>query len=86
VTGPEEKRRSASSRRQTAAVTTALVLTLALQNAVLPFATDLYTPAFPRVSEDLQTDVSLVCLTMTTFFLGMGLGQLLSTDTAGVAQ
>jgi DHA1 family bicyclomycin/chloramphenicol resistance-like MFS transporter len=59
-----------------AAVTTALILTLALQSAVPPFATDMYTPAFPRLTADLATSASLVGLTMTTFFLGMGAGQL----------
>jgi len=54
-----------------------LVLTLALQSAVPPFATDMYTPAFPQVTADLATSASLVGLTLTTFFLGMALGQLL---------
>ena len=53
------------------------MLTLALQSAVPPFATDMYTPAFPRVTADLATSASLVGLTLTTFFLGMALGQLL---------
>jgi DHA1 family bicyclomycin/chloramphenicol resistance-like MFS transporter len=52
-------------------------LTLALQSAVPPFATDMYTPAFPQVTADLATSASLVGLTLTTFFLGMALGQLL---------
>jgi len=60
-----------------AAVTTALILTLALQSAVPPFATDMYTPAFPQVTADLATTASLVGLTLTTFFLGMAAGQLL---------
>jgi MFS transporter, DHA1 family, multidrug resistance protein len=60
-----------------AAVSTSLVLTLALQSAVPPFATDMYTPAFPQVTSDLATSASLVGLTLTTFFLGMALGQLL---------
>ena len=60
-----------------AAVSTSLVLTLALQSAVPPFATDMYTPAFPHVTADLATSASLVGLTLTTFFLGMALGQLL---------
>ena len=63
--------------RRTASITTALILTLALQSAVPPFATDMYTPAFPRVTADLQTEASLVGLTMTTFFVGMAFGQLL---------
>jgi MFS transporter, DHA1 family, multidrug resistance protein len=60
-----------------AAVSIGLVLALALQGAVPPFATDMYTPAFPRVTGDLGTSASLVGLTLTTFFLGMALGQLL---------
>ncbi len=60
-----------------AAVSTSLVLTLALQSAVPPFATDMYTPAFPQVTADLATSASLVGLTLTTFFLGMAAGQLL---------
>ena len=58
-------------------MSTSLVLTLALQSAVPPFATDMYTPAFPRVTADLATSASLVGVTLTTLFLGMGLGQLL---------
>ena len=58
-------------------MSTSLVLTLALQSAVPPFATDMYTPAFPQVTADLATSASLVGLTLTTFFLGMALGQLL---------
>lgn len=65
------------SRAGGAAVATSLVLTLALQSAVPPFATDMYTPAFPRVTVALGTSASLVGLTLTTFFLGMALGQLL---------
>ena len=61
----------------TATVSTLLIMTLALQSAVPPFATDMYTPAFPRVTADLATSASLVGLTLTTFFLGMALGQLL---------
>ena len=49
----------------------------ALQSAVPPFATDMYTPAFPQVTADLATTASLVGLTMTTFFLGMAAGQVL---------
>ena len=58
-------------------MSTSLVLTLALQSAVPPFATDTYTPAFPRVTAELATSASLVGLTLTTFFLGLALGQLL---------
>ena len=68
---------SAGPAAGTATVTTLLIVTLALQSAVPPFATDMYTPAFPQVTADLVTSASLVGLTLTTFFLGMALGQLL---------
>ncbi len=54
-----------------------LLAILALQSAVAPFAIDMYTPAFPGVSADLRTEASLVGLSLTSFFLGMGLGQLI---------
>lgn len=57
-------------------VTAFLIGTIALQTAVPPFATDMYTPAFPRVTTDLGTSASLVGLTLTTFFLGFALGQI----------
>ena len=58
-----------------ATITLGLLLALALQNAVPPFATDMYTPAFPEVTRDLGTTATLIGLTLTTFFIGMGLGQ-----------
>ncbi len=54
-----------------------LLVTLAVQNAVPPFATDMYSPAFPQVTSDLATTPSLVGLTLTAFFIGMGAGQVL---------
>jgi DHA1 family bicyclomycin/chloramphenicol resistance-like MFS transporter len=57
-------------------LTAVLIGTIAIQTAVPPFATDMYTPAFPRVMGDLGTTATLVGLTLTTFFLGFALGQL----------
>ena len=57
-------------------VTATLIGTIALQTAVPPFATDMYTPAFPRVTIDLATSASMVGLTLTAFFLGFAAGQL----------
>lgn len=58
-----------------ASVSLVLILTLALQSAVGPFATDTYTPAFPQVTRDLGTSAATVGLTLTLFFLGLGAGQ-----------
>ncbi|WP_203568211.1 Bcr/CflA family efflux MFS transporter [Aestuariimicrobium ganziense] len=53
-----------------------MIGSLALQSALPPFATDMYTPALPRVVADLDTTAAAVGLTLTAFFIGMALGQL----------
>jgi DHA1 family bicyclomycin/chloramphenicol resistance-like MFS transporter len=58
------------------AVPAILVATVIFLTAVAPLATDMYVPAFPRVSGEFGTTASAVQLTLTTFFAGMGLGQL----------
>jgi DHA1 family bicyclomycin/chloramphenicol resistance-like MFS transporter len=62
--------------RPSGAVPAALVATVIFLTAVAPLATDMYVPAFPRVSQEFGTTASAVQLTLTTFFAGMGLGQL----------
>jgi len=53
-----------------------LLVVLGLLSAVAPFATDLYLPAFPAMTGDLQTSATAVQLTLTAFLLGVTLGQL----------
>lgn len=57
-------------------LTVGLLVTLAFLSAVGPFATDLYLPAFTAIAEDLGTYPSQVQLTLTSFMVGLGLGQL----------
>lgn len=47
-----------------------------LLTMIAPLATDMYVPAFPLVGRDLQATATEVQLTLTTFFVGMALGQL----------
>ncbi len=47
-----------------------------LITAIAPLATDMYVPAFPLVGRDLDASATQVQLTLTTFFVGMALGQL----------
>jgi len=54
----------------------ALIATVVFLTAIAPLATDMYVPAFPRVAHDLGASATEVQLTLTTFFAGMGLGQL----------
>ncbi|CAI9406913.1 multidrug effflux MFS transporter [Aestuariimicrobium sp. T2.26MG-19.2B] len=58
-------------------VTPLLIAAVVLLGAVGPLATDMYVPAFPHVTADLGASIGSVQLTLTTFFLGMGLGQLI---------
>ncbi|MEJ3748151.1 multidrug effflux MFS transporter [Actinomycetes bacterium KLBMP 9797] len=60
-----------------AALTSGLVATVIFLTAIAPLATDMYVPAFPRVAGDLSATATQVQLTLTTFFVGMALGQLI---------
>src|SRR5215217_8996990 len=62
--------------RRQARLTSGLVATVIFLTAIASLATDMYVPAFPRVAADFGTTASAVQLTLTTFFAGMGLGQL----------
>ncbi|MDQ1090213.1 MULTISPECIES: multidrug effflux MFS transporter [unclassified Siphonobacter] len=54
-----------------------LIITLGLLTAVAPFSIDTYLPAFTVISRDLQTDISYVAYSLTSFFIGISLGQAL---------
>ncbi|MFF0270250.1 multidrug effflux MFS transporter [Kribbella sp. NPDC004536] len=58
------------------ALTTTVLGTVVLITAIAPLATDMYVPAFPLVAHDLDASATEVQLTLTTFFVGMALGQL----------
>ncbi|PRY10478.1 multidrug effflux MFS transporter [Kineococcus rhizosphaerae] len=67
-------------------VPAALIGTVVLLTGIAPLATDMYVPAFPDVARDLGTSATAVQLTLTTFFVGMALGQLVggpSSDQRG---
>lgn len=52
------------------------IIMLGMLAAFGPFCTDLYLPAVPTITRELQTDASTMQLTLTTSFLGLALGQL----------
>src|SRR5215210_9215449 len=54
----------------------ALLANVVLLTMIAPLATDMYVPAFPIVAGGLQSTATEVQLTLTTFFVGMALGQL----------
>lgn len=53
-----------------------LMGTIAGMTAFAPFATDVYLPAFPNLTDDLNTTDSAAQLTLTATFLGIMIGQL----------
>ena len=59
-----------------AQVRAAVVATVVFLTAIAPLATDMYVPAFPAVAANLSATATQVQLTLTTFFIGMALGQL----------
>jgi MFS transporter, DHA1 family, multidrug resistance protein len=63
--------------RDRARLTSGLVATVVFLTAIAPLATDMYVPAFPRVAGELSATATQVQLTLTTFFVGMALGQLI---------
>lgn len=54
-----------------------LILILGALNAITPFSIDMYLPAFPRIAADFNTTIEKVALSVSTYFLGFALGQLL---------
>src|SRR5688500_2563359 len=54
-----------------------LILILGLLTAIGPFSIDMYLPAFPDIAKDLHTDVSQVMLSLSSFFIGISVGQLI---------
>lgn len=64
------------ARKVPAAHTGRIALILGALATFAPFATDMYLSSFPSIAEDLHTDASKVQLSLSTFFLGLAVGQL----------
>ena len=54
-----------------------LILILGALNTITPFSIEMYLPAFPRIAADLHTSINNVALSVSTYFLGFALGQIL---------
>jgi len=54
-----------------------LILILGALNTITPFSIDMYLPAFPQIAADLHTSIRNVSLSVSTYFLGFSLGQIL---------
>ncbi|MFD1096568.1 multidrug effflux MFS transporter [Salegentibacter chungangensis] len=53
-----------------------ILLVLGTMIALGPFSIDAYLPGFKRIAEDFNTSVANVGLTLTSYFIGISLGQL----------
>jgi MFS transporter, DHA1 family, multidrug resistance protein len=54
-----------------------LILILGLLTAIGPFSIDMYLPAFPDIAKNLNTTVSQVMLSLSSFFIGISIGQMI---------
>jgi DHA1 family bicyclomycin/chloramphenicol resistance-like MFS transporter len=54
-----------------------LIIILGALAALGPFSIDTYLPGFPAIAEDLDTTISKVSLTLTSYFIGISVGQLI---------
>lgn len=54
-----------------------LILILGLMSAIGPLSIDMYLPAFPSIATGLKTSVASVTLSLSSFFIGISIGQLL---------
>lgn len=54
-----------------------MIVILGMLSAIGPFSIDMYLPGFPAIAADLQTTVARVALSLSSFFIGISVGQLL---------
>jgi MFS transporter, DHA1 family, multidrug resistance protein len=54
-----------------------LILILGLLSAIGPFSIDMYLPGFPTIAADLNTTVDNVAYSLSSFFIGICIGQLI---------
>lgn len=54
-----------------------IILILGLLSAIGPFSIDMYLPGFPAIAESLHTTTAHISLSLSSFFIGISMGQLL---------
>src|SRR5687768_15822960 len=53
-----------------------IILLLGLLSAIGPFSIDMYLPGFPAIANSLQTSVDAVSYSLSSFFIGICIGQI----------
>ena len=64
------------AKRFTTSSRNLIVLILGTLIAIGPFSIDMYLPGFGNVADDFGVDISRVGLTLTSYLIGIALGQL----------
>lgn len=54
-----------------------VILILGALTTIGPFSIDMYLPGFPSIAKDLHTSIAQVQLSLTSYFIGISVGQLL---------
>ena len=54
-----------------------LIVILGLMSAIGPLSIDMYLPAFPSIAKGLNTSIQHVTLSLSSFFVGISIGQLI---------
>lgn len=54
-----------------------IIFTLGALAAIGPFSIDMYLPGFPAIAKDLDTDIAHVGVSLTSYFIGISVGQLI---------
>lgn len=56
---------------------TTIILILGFLSAIAPFSIDMYLPGFPAIAKDLHTSIENVSYSLSSFFIGVCIGQVL---------
>lgn len=56
---------------------TFIILILGALSTVGPFSIDMYLPSFPQIAQSLGCPIARVSLSLSSYFIGMGLGQII---------
>lgn len=54
-----------------------IILILGSLSTISPFSIDMYLPGFPAIAKDLNTTIAQIQLSLTSYFIGISVGQLL---------
>ncbi|WP_192820460.1 multidrug effflux MFS transporter [Rufibacter sp. LB8] len=54
-----------------------IILILGALSTISPFSIDMYLPGFPAIAQDLNTSIATIQLSLTAYFVGISVGQLL---------